>query len=174
MRILPVNNYNYQSKIQNNKQQNVNFGMRHGNLEITKRFCEAAGFTSFGTRLRDFVVGLQRQNNCYQHITGAIPGQGFKCRRFEASEVTGLQDLMRTANTKNVIMAPAESKRFLAEVENADPDVVKNDEFFQRIEQLITSADEIKAEDVAELEQLEKIRQALWDKSAGINTSVPV
>lgn len=36
MRILPVNNYNYQSKTQNN-QQNVNFGMFYGSAQSAAR-----------------------------------------------------------------------------------------------------------------------------------------
>lgn len=172
MRILPVNNYNYQAIPQNNQKQNVNFGMLKGDRLITKRFCEAAGFTSFATRLKDFGVSLQREGCKY--ISIAKTGKGFRSRTFKTEEVARLINLETLADNKNVIMAPAESTRFLAEVENADPDVVNNDAFFARIEQLIASTDEIKPEDVAELEKLEKIRQAFWDKSAGINTSVPV
>lgn len=174
MRILPVNNYNYQTKTQNSKQQNVNFGMLHGSPEITKRFCDAAGFIRVASRLRDFVVALQRQTNCYIHVTGPIPGYGLKCRRFVADEVTRLQVLRTAADNKCLIMTPEESTRFFNEIENADPDVVKNDEFFKRIEQQIASAGEIKDEHVLELEKVEKIRQALWDKSSKVNPSVPV
>jgi hypothetical protein len=88
MRILPVNNYNYQSKTQNNQQQNVNFGMFKGSADDVKKLCDLAEFTKLGAKLKDFSVS----------------------RKFEQQELKEFQTLVERAEKENIVMSPIEDR----------------------------------------------------------------
>lgn len=101
MRILPVSNYNYQSKTQNNKQQNVNFGMFKCTSEEAESLCNLAGFTKAGKRLRTFMANLGKK------VRNAS-GEMVDGRKFNVEEKAQLEALAKRA--ENMVMSPEEGR----------------------------------------------------------------
>lgn len=105
MRILPVNNYNYQSKIQN-KQQNVKFGMykAKANAVDAKRLCEA-GFIRVGEILHGFLANLGKK-------VKTPSGETSVGRQFKREELQKLRTLADQAEKENTVMSLAEHRDF--------------------------------------------------------------
>lgn len=118
MRILPVNNYNYQSKTQNNKNKNVNFGMFFGTPAEAERLCKSAGFTKVGQRLARFLKELGKE------IKTPF-GETIAAREFSKEEVTQLRIIAKRAKEANIVMSPKEARSFEM-VLKTDPESLKN------------------------------------------------
>lgn len=159
MRILPVNNYNYQSKTQNNK-QNVNFGLFQGDAADAKKLCDLAGFTKLGERLNTFL----------KFLVG---------RQFKKKELKELQALVDKAEKANVVMSPKEhrSVEIILSAASKGPKTrwwmtydsgISNTDFITLFDAVITGAKPVTGPIQARLSKLEAHVQEIKDIDANL------
>ena len=110
MRILPLNNYNYQSKVQNNaqnnKQQNVNFGLFHGTPEPAGKFLKLTDFCDGKNFLRVILAQLDATRMGKAEDFGGVLTDSFgmgKRQVFTAAERQTVRRLIKKAEDKNLI-----------------------------------------------------------------------
>lgn len=108
MKILPVNNYSYQSKAQD--KQNVNFGMLRGSKETAERLCKA-GFVDVKKTIANFVEIAQRAFQM-DHPTENL---------FDETERNILNYLLDQAGVKHTVMSPEERKSFAKKLFKVEP-----------------------------------------------------
>lgn len=120
MRILPVSNYNYQSKTQNNQKQNVNFGMIQGE-HIPDELCNLAEFKKFGAVFTGFLTTLMEKGS-------AVLGGFNVSRKLGEADLAILRKHIGIAEATKVVMSPAEEMRLgkiLTDTNLSDADLVK-------------------------------------------------
>lgn len=110
MRILPVNNYNYQAKPQNNKQQNINFGLLKGSEADTLRLCKE-GFKGLAE------IVLENSGRVKKGTTELI-------RTFSDAERTALAECVAGENI-NIVASPGEVEIF-NDLFGTHPDLLSN------------------------------------------------
>lgn len=115
MRILPVSNYNYQSKTQNNKQQNVNFGMLHGSPDDAKRLLKA-GFFDVEDAINAIVTKVG--------VAFRKAPQDTKIRKpLELDDNFTLYRYLKTAREKHAVMSLEEKEAFETLFEQPETDI---------------------------------------------------
>lgn len=115
MRILPITNYNYQNKTQNNKQQNVNFGMFKCTPADAVRLGKA-GFTKMGEKLTGFSKAAVA---ICEGGTADFEGVTLQ-RKFEPAQVIALRLNILEVERANVVMSPDEDKDLGFVLANSD------------------------------------------------------
>lgn len=146
MRILPVNNYNYQSKTQNNQKQNVNFGMICGTPAEAKGLCKAGFFN-----VEDAIAALVRKAEAAFRMGNAKkPVRVF----LDAKENFTLHGYLKAAREKNVVMSPEEEQAIAALFELPETEL-PNKAFLGILEAEIEEANPVTKPIQAKLTRLE-------------------
>lgn len=165
MRILPVRNYNYQSKTQNNKQQNVNFGMFKGDAVDAERLCKAEF-----VKVSDFLSELMEK------VQAKLPiGHNKTSLRnpFSPNEETEFVNCINEARLKNMVMSPHE-KRIMTEISESSEAAIPNRSLVGIIKDKIERANPVTESIQVKLARLEfctKEREQLDIILKGGNTS---
>ena len=164
MRILPLNNYNYQSKVQNNaqnnKQQNVNFGLLCGTQELSTKCRKLAWFCKAEDLLKSFLSRMERVRSKQNQASVTMVSVDFKrTQEFTPQNIAELIRLKQKASVKNVLVAPGE--RFWLH-ENYYG-VKSTEVFLQELEAEIDAAKPIDQTIQIKLEELEPHADILED-----------
>lgn len=132
MRILPVNNYNYQIQNQkNNQKQNVNFGMIQGE-HIPKTLCDLAGFKKLWTTLTRVLTTLVIKEG--QANLGGVRIN----RAFSKAELAELKPYIAMAKRTNVVISPQEEEALGENL--AATDIISNEELIRIIKAEVSRA----------------------------------
>lgn len=152
MRILPVNNYNYQSqshnKAQSNKQQSVQFGMLHGSAVDAERLCKA-GFKG----VADAIINIGHK--IFGITSCPTPEEAAARRSFRQIDLSTLFGYLSEAKTKNMVMSPEEERTLTRLFEQPETDI-SNQRLLEVIRTEIEQAKPVTEEIKDDLERLER------------------
>lgn len=158
MRILPVNNYNYQSQTQNNKQKNVNFGMLFSDADKAGKLCDLAEFVEVGRGITSILTRVK------ESIFKERPN--FR-KPFEPNDKDdiALSKVLEAAAAKHAVMSPDEVEK-LAKLFFTDINKISNETLIGIIKAEVDNAKSVTEPMQRQLAELEDLLKKKQDQEA--------